>query len=97
MKVVLQRVSEASVTVDNEQIGAIDHGLMLLVGIHQDDGPEQMEWLADKILKLRIFDDEDGKMDITEHEKTFEGFIRFSVWTAAICIGILIFLALTNA
>lgn len=40
---------------------------------------------------------EHGNMDITEHEKTFEGFIRFSVWTAAICIGILIFLALTNA
>ena len=65
MKVVLQRVSEASVTVDNEQIGAIDHGLMLLVGIHEDDGPEQMEWLSDKILKLRVFDDEDGKMNLS--------------------------------
>lgn len=65
MKVVLQRVSEASVTVDNEQIGAIDHGLMLLVGIHEDDGPEQMEWLADKILKLRVFDDEEGKMNLS--------------------------------
>jgi len=65
MKVVLQRVSEASVTVDNEQIGDIQQGLMLLVGIHEDDGPEQMEWLADKILKLRVFDDADGKMNLS--------------------------------
>jgi len=65
MKVVLQRVSQASVLVDNEQIGAIENGLMLLVGIHEDDGPEQMEWLADKILKLRVFDDADGKMNLS--------------------------------
>jgi len=65
MKVVLQRVSEASVAVGKEQIGVIGSGLMLLVGIHEDDGPEQMEWLADKILKLRVFDDEDGKMNLS--------------------------------
>jgi len=65
MKIVLQRVSEASVTVDDEQIGAIEHGLMLLVGIHEDDKRQQMEWLANKILKLRVFDDKDGKMNLS--------------------------------
>lgn len=65
MKIVLQRVSEASVSVDSERIGAIDHGLMLLVGVHEDDTEEQMQWLAGKILKLRVFDDEDGKMNLS--------------------------------
>lgn len=65
MRIVLQRVSEASVLVNNEQIGSISNGLMLLVGIHEDDSEEQMKWLADKILKLRIFDDQDGKMNLS--------------------------------
>lgn len=65
MKVVLQRVSEASVLVDHVQTGAIKKGLLLLVGIHEEDGPEQMQWLCDKILKLRIFDDADGKMNLS--------------------------------
>lgn len=65
MKVVLQRVSEASVLVENEQISGIQHGLLLLVGIHEDDGGEQMRWLANKIMKLRVFDDEEGKMNLS--------------------------------
>lgn len=65
MKVVLQRVSESSVSVDNERIGAIEQGLLLLVGVHEDDTEKQMKWLADKILKLRVFDDEDGKMNLS--------------------------------
>jgi D-tyrosyl-tRNA(Tyr) deacylase len=65
MKIVLQRVSEASVSVQNERVGAINHGLLLLVGVHEDDTEEQMKWLADKILKLRVFDDEDGKMNLS--------------------------------
>ncbi|WP_441000028.1 D-aminoacyl-tRNA deacylase [Fodinibius sp. SL11] len=65
MKIVLQRVSEASVLVHDEHVGAIDHGLMLLVGVHEDDTEKQMEWLAEKILKLRVFDDEDGKMNLS--------------------------------
>ncbi|NGP87134.1 D-aminoacyl-tRNA deacylase [Fodinibius halophilus] len=65
MKVVLQRVSKASVTVDDVRIGEISDGLMLLVGIHEDDSEEQMEWLAEKILKLRVFDDEGGKMNLS--------------------------------
>ena len=65
MKVVLQRVSEARVLVENEQIGAIGNGLMLLVGVHEDDCKEEMKWLVDKILKLRVFDDEEGKMNLS--------------------------------
>lgn len=65
MKIVLQRVSEANVWVDNEQIGSIKDGLMLLVGIHEEDTEEQMQWLSDKILKLRVFDDEEGKMNLS--------------------------------
>ena len=65
MKVVLQRVSEARVLVDNERIGEIANGLLLLVGVHEDDSSEEMEWLVDKILKLRVFDDEDGKMNLS--------------------------------
>lgn len=65
MKVVLQRVSEASVLVENEQIGAIQQGLLLLVGVHEEDSEEQMKWLADKIMKLRVFDDEEGKMNLS--------------------------------
>ncbi len=63
MKVVVQRVKSASVTIDERVTGAIDKGLLLLVGIHQDDTEEQMKWMCDKILKLRIFEDEEGKMN----------------------------------
>lgn len=63
MKVVLQRVSQACVTVDDQVTGSINKGLLLLVGIHEDDSGEQVEWVCDKILKLRIFDDEDGRMN----------------------------------
>lgn len=63
MKVVVQRVKEASVTVGNEITGVIENGLLLLVGIHEDDTNDQLTWMCDKILKLRIFEDEDGKMN----------------------------------
>jgi len=65
MKAVLQRVSQASVSFDNERVGSIDHGLLLLVGVHEEDTKERMQWLANKILKLRIFDDEAGKMNLS--------------------------------
>ncbi|HSH52995.1 MAG TPA: D-aminoacyl-tRNA deacylase [Bacteroidales bacterium] len=65
MKIVLQRVSQASVLVEDVPVGAIDHGLMLLVGVHAEDNEECMQWLADKILKLRIFDDSQGKMNFS--------------------------------
>lgn len=63
MKVVVQRVSQASVEVDDENIGKIGTGLLLLVAVHQDDDNAIMKWIADKIVKLRIFEDEGGKMN----------------------------------
>lgn len=63
MKVVLQRVKNASVTVGGGEIGAIEKGLLLLVGVHEEDTEEQMEWICNKILNLRVFDDEEGKMN----------------------------------
>jgi len=65
MKIVVQRVSEASVTVDEQTIGEIKKGLLLLVGIHTDDTKEQADWCCRKISKLRIFEDEEQKMNLS--------------------------------
>jgi D-tyrosyl-tRNA(Tyr) deacylase len=63
MRVVLQRVSRASVRVGGREIGAIGTGFLLLVGFNAQDGPEQVEWMAEKVVGLRVFGDEDGKMN----------------------------------
>ena len=63
MRVVVQRVSEASVSVDGETIAQIGPGLLLLAGIFPEDGETQIDWLADKILGLRIFPDAVGVPD----------------------------------
>lgn len=63
MRVVIQRVSQASVTVEEKIVGQIKQGLMLLVGIHQEDSLEDVHYLAQKIAKLRIFEDEAHKMN----------------------------------
>ncbi|MEX1136066.1 MAG: D-aminoacyl-tRNA deacylase [Balneolales bacterium] len=63
MKVVVQRVSQASVKVDHEITGKIGKGLLLLVAVHKNDDTEEMKWVADKIAKLRVFEDEEGKMN----------------------------------
>lgn len=65
MKVVLQRVSEASVKVDNEIVGAINQGLMLLVGVEEHDTQDDAEWLVKKLINLRIFSDEEDKMNLS--------------------------------
>jgi len=63
MRVVIQRVSEAKVIVDNLVVGEINHGLVVLQGIEHDDTNEDVEWLAQKIASMRIFSDEEGKMN----------------------------------
>ena len=63
MRVVIQRVSEASVSISGLVHGAIGQGLMILVGICEDDGQEDVDWLAKKICSLRIFDDDKGDMN----------------------------------
>lgn len=63
MKAVIQRVSSSSVMVNNEITGAIERGLLVFLGIHQDDTDERLEWICKKIARLRIFEDEKGKMN----------------------------------
>lgn len=63
MRIVVQRVKSSSVEVEGKITGSVNKGLLLLVGIHEDDTPEQMQWMCDKVLKLRIFEDEEGKMN----------------------------------
>lgn len=62
MKAVIQRVKQASVTVGGEVIGSIEQGLLVLLAIHQDDTEDMIERMAGKIARLRIFEDEQGKM-----------------------------------
>ena len=68
MRVVLQRVSRASVSVDGETIGSIGVGFLVLVGFTQGDGNSQLQWVADKIVGLRLFPDDEGKMNLDVHE-----------------------------
>ena len=65
MRVVLQRVSKASVTVENKVTGKIENGLLLLVGIHPGDTEETINWMGSKILRLRVFEDEEKKMNLS--------------------------------
>jgi D-tyrosyl-tRNA(Tyr) deacylase len=63
MRIVVQRVTEAHVEVDGEAVGAIGRGLLVLVGVAIPDTPADADYLADKVVGLRIFPDEDGKMN----------------------------------
>lgn len=63
MKVVIQRVNNASVTIENKVVGSIQHGLMILVGIEDADTDEDILWLTNKIINLRIFNDENEVMN----------------------------------
>lgn len=61
----MQRSGPARVTVDGRVVGAIERGLVILVGITESDGPAQAQWAADKIAHLRVFSDAGGKMDLS--------------------------------
>ncbi|MFM8963129.1 MAG: D-aminoacyl-tRNA deacylase [Sphingomonadales bacterium] len=63
MRVIIQRVSEASVKVDGAIIGSIQKGLLVLLGIHNEDTLDDIQWISSKLVQLRIFDDADGVMN----------------------------------
>lgn len=63
MRAVVQRVSDAKVSIGERVAGEIGRGLLVLLGISPEDGEREVEWIADKIVNLRIFNDEDGKMN----------------------------------
>lgn len=63
MRAVLQRVKEASVTVEGREVGRIGLGLLALLGVHKDDTDQDLEWMVQKVPNLRIFEDEAGKMN----------------------------------
>jgi D-tyrosyl-tRNA(Tyr) deacylase len=65
LRAVVQRVSRASVHVGDRLVGAIDRGLLVLAGVARDDGPADVEYMASKILGLRVFPDEAGRMNLS--------------------------------
>lgn len=82
MKVVVQRSKHASVTVEGEIVGQIHHGLVLLVGITHDDTEQDASFLAEKIAGLRIFSDEDGKMNqsVLDHNGAILSISQFTLY-----------------
>ena len=68
MKVVLQRTKQASVTVNQEVTGSISHGYMLLVGITHEDTMKDVDYCARKVAEIRLFEDDEGKMNRSIHE-----------------------------
>lgn len=65
MRVVVQRVTEANVKVNGAIIGAIQEGLMVLLGIQNEDTEEDIQWIASKLVQMRIFDDSEGVMNLS--------------------------------
>lgn len=63
MRACVQRVSSASVTIDEHPVGRIGHGLVVLLGVAADDGPKEVAWMANRLVGLRIFEDSEGKMN----------------------------------
>lgn len=72
MRLVIQRVSETSVSIDGKLHSSIGHGLMVLVGVEEGDTPDDVRWLASKTAGLRIFDDADGVMNLSVQQVSGE-------------------------
>ena len=82
MRAVIQRVSQGRVLVNKEEIGAIGHGLVILLGIGRDDTAEDGKYLAAKIVNLRIFSDENDKMNLSLLDVSGQALIvsQFTLW-----------------
>jgi D-tyrosyl-tRNA(Tyr) deacylase len=65
MRMVIQRVSRAQVKVDGEVMGSIDRGLLVLLGVEQEDDAQEVDWLVNKLVNLRIFNDQNGVMNLS--------------------------------
>lgn len=65
MRIVIQRVSQASVSIEQKIVGSIENGLLILLGIEHDDTQEDADWLVNKLVSLRIFSDQEGKMNLS--------------------------------
>ncbi|MBR4759959.1 MAG: D-tyrosyl-tRNA(Tyr) deacylase [Lachnospiraceae bacterium] len=65
MRSVVTRVNEAQVSIDGKVVGQISKGFLVLLGVHKDDTPEMAKWMADRICGLRVFEDENGKMNVS--------------------------------
>jgi D-tyrosyl-tRNA(Tyr) deacylase len=68
MRVVIQKVTQASVSIENQIVASIDKGLLVLVGIEDGDTNEDIAWLSSKIVNLRVFDDDNGVMNLSVKE-----------------------------
>ena len=68
MRVVIQKVTQASVSIENQTVASIDKGLLVLVGIEDGDTNEDIAWLSSKIVNLRVFDDDNGVMNLSVKE-----------------------------
>jgi D-aminoacyl-tRNA deacylase len=68
MRALVQRVKRANVQVDGEQTGAIEAGILIFLGIHADDTEDDLEWMANKCAQLRIFADDEGKMNLSVND-----------------------------
>ncbi|MDA9463005.1 D-aminoacyl-tRNA deacylase [Enterococcus mundtii] len=65
MRAVIQRVSQAAVSINEREVGRIDHGLLILLGVHDTDTQTDVDYLIKKIAQMRIFEDEQGKMNLS--------------------------------
>lgn len=81
MRVVIQRVAEASVSVKSRITGSIGGGLLILLGVEEIDSIEDIEWLVSKICNLRIFNDQEGKMNLNFFDAGMDGMLVVSQFT----------------
>jgi D-tyrosyl-tRNA(Tyr) deacylase len=75
VRIVIQRVSEASVSIKGNKISEIGPGLLILLGIESIDDQSDIDWLIRKVINMRIFDDEDGKMNLSLRDKYNEALV----------------------